>query len=126
MAKRRRQRNEALRARATGRTPLPLRKRAPVRPRLGIRGFMATIVHAARNLRMIRVRYHKVTTGEIVTRVLEPYSFRFRRLSIGRARVLFGYHRAHKSIEMYVTKRIQWVELTNRRYSPRWKVEIGV
>jgi len=95
--------------------------------RTGQRGNQAVIVTAARNLRKVRIRYTKVTTGETVERVLEPYSFRFEASSLGRGRwkYMYAYHGRHRRIEKYLVANIMAAKLTRYKYEPRWTVEIG-
>lgn len=93
----------------------------------GQRGNQAVIATAARNLRKVRIRYTKVTTGETVERILEPYSFRYGKSSLGRGRwkYLYGYHGRHRKIEKYLVANILAAKLTRYKYEPRWTVEIG-
>lgn len=85
------------------------------------------IAAAAGERKMLSIIYGpKLTNGDTVKRMVEPYSYRVRRLaSGGYGTFLFAYHPAHKSIEMYLLKYIQAAGKTNRSFSPRWPVEIG-
>ena len=104
------------------------RKKKVTRPKKKFmeRGPQAVIAHAARQGRKVRVRYTKVTTGETVERVLEPYAYRYEKSSMGSGRwkFLYGYHGSHGSIEKYLVRNIHTATLTRTYYKPRWVVEI--
>jgi len=84
-----------------------------------------SVMQAAQDNRSIVISYTRVSDGKRVKRNLDYYSLRLRKAG-GRVQpVLFGYHPAHNSIEMYVVKNIHWVKPGRRKYEPIWPVEIG-
>jgi len=100
---------------------------------MGSRGKLHVIRVAAAKRHKINVRYNKIhpRPGEEggVERVLEPYSFRFKRSVISSVPIkfMYGYHAGmgHQSIEMYAFSRVTDVKINRRKFEPRWPVEIG-
>lgn len=79
---------------------------------------------ALRNAQII-IRYVKVTTGESKRYVVAPYSYRYRKLRIGRRKMLFAYDMKDKHIKGFVLNNIRKVAITDRKFRPKWDVEIG-
>ena len=75
------------------------------------------IIHAGKSLTLIKLTY------DGAQRLVEPYSFRYRN---GRE-YFYGYNLIGGSsppgIRSFEMKRIQAVEVTNKRYTPKWPVE---
>lgn len=80
---------------------------------------------ALRNVQII-IRYRKTTTGETKQYIVAPYSYRYRRTSKGRRKMLFAYDMAAKHIKGFVLRNIRNVAITDRKFRPKWPVEIAV
>ena len=78
-------------------------------------------------LRLVEVvlTYTKETTGETKQYVVACYSYRYRRLKKGIRKLLFAWDMEDKHIKGFVTGNIRKVALTDRKYRPRWPVEIA-
>ena len=92
-------------------------------------------LYALRNVRMairegalrrvqIIITYLKITTGETVRRVVNPYSWRVRKLRIGRRKMLYAYDVDDRHIKSFVLGNIKRVALSDRKFRPMWVVEI--
>jgi hypothetical protein len=76
-----------------------------------------------RNVSII-MEYKKVTTGEKKKYLVNPYSWRTRKLKKGFKRVLFAEDKQDKKqIKMFVVENIGNVVITDQKYRPRWAVE---
>lgn len=86
-----------------------------------------SIMEAARRRSKIAMRYQKVS-GEVKTYLVEPYSYRYKKLRAGIRKVLYAYHfdpkRRKGTIKMFVLRGVKNVRVTYRRYRPRWKIEL--
>jgi len=93
-------------------------------------------LYALRNVRMairegalrrvqIIITYLKITTGDTVRRTVCPYSFRYRKLRIGRRKMLYAYDMDDGHIKSFVLGNIKRVALSDRRFAPKWRIEIG-
>lgn len=93
-------------------------------------------LYALRNTRMairegalrqveVILAYRKETTGDLVRRVVCPYSYRYRRLRSGLRKLLYAYDMEDKHIKGFVVSNIRRVALTDRKFRPRWPIEIG-
>jgi len=102
-------------------------KKASGVPSAEQRGVLAVLAHAGRNRLKVRILYTKITTAQTVERVVEPYSFRYGRCSIGPGRFkwFYGYHGRHRSIEKYLYNNIISAKITTYRFQPRWTIEIS-
>ena len=78
-------------------------------------------------LRRVQVilTYDKITTKTRVKRIVCIYSYRYRRTRIGLKKMLFAYDPAEKHIKGFVLNNIKNVAITDRKFSPIWKIEIG-
>ena len=83
-----------------------------------------TIREAALRLVQIVMRYKKATTGETKQYVVAPYSYRYRRLKSGWRKMLFAYDMREKHIKGFVVANIRNVSLTDRKFVPKWDVEL--
>lgn len=79
---------------------------------------------ALRRVQVI-ITYKKTTTNETKKYVVAPYEIKYRRLKAGRRKVLWAYDMEDKHIKSFVLRNIGNVALTDRRYVPKWPVEIG-
>jgi len=79
---------------------------------------------ALRNVQII-ITYRKTTTGETKKYVVAPYSYRYRRLKVGRRKMLFAYDMQAKHIKGFSQRDIRKVALTDRKFRPKWPVEIA-
>lgn len=74
------------------------------------------------------ITYKKLNTGEVKKYFVNPYSFRFRKLKIGRRKVLYAQDRndvrGRGEIKSFVMTGIRQVAITDRKFIPRWKIEI--
>jgi len=90
---------------------------------LSRRKFGVLIREAALELKVVRIRYKKLTTGRIEEYFVEPYSYRIRHVRTGIRKMFFAYDVKDKRIKGFVFVGIRKVEITKRKYKPRWKVE---
>lgn len=101
---------------------------------LAKRNFRLAIREAAGRSVLIAMLYTKLTTGDTLEYLLEPYSYRYRRLRMGIRKVLFAWKVGDGSnrtlpvkkqgIRSFFLGNIQAVKILHRKYKPRWKVEI--
>lgn len=103
---------------------------------LAKRHFRLTIREASRRRSIIAMLYTKLTTGDTLEYRLEPYSYRYRRLRVGIRKVFFAYKVGdvhsekrkfpvkYQGIRMFYLLNIHAVKILQRRYRPRWRVEI--
>jgi len=88
------------------------------------REFLSNLAQVAADYNVIRLNYGpKLTTGRYVSRTIEPYSLRFRKLRIGKVPVLFGFDVVKGHIKMFPIYRIHSFEYRGRKFEPRWPVE---
>jgi hypothetical protein len=90
-----------------------------------LRNVRMSIREGALRLVQIIITYTKITTGETKRYVVAPYSYRYRKLRIGVRKMLFAYDMADKHIKGFVLANIKRVALTDRKFRPKWPVEIG-
>lgn len=90
-----------------------------------LRNTRITIREGALRKVQIILTYKKVTTGETKKYVVAPYSYRYRRLKAGYRRLLFAYDMEEKKIKGYVIGNVRNVALTDRKFVPKWPVEIA-
>jgi len=113
-------------------------KKAPKRKpkRVGKTPAYGTL-YALRNVRMaireaalrhvqIIITYLKITTGETKKYVVCPYSYRYRRLRSGWRKLFFAYDMDDRHIKGFVIGNVKKVAITDRKFRPRWPVEIGI
>ena len=79
---------------------------------------------ALRNVQIV-LRYRKTTTGELKKYIVAPYSYRYRMTSKGRRKMLMAYDMKDKHIKGFVVKAIRNVVITDRKFRPKWEVEIA-
>ena len=89
-----------------------------------LRNTRLAIREAALRLVQIVITYTKITDGETHQYVVAPYSYRYRRLRVGLRKLLFAYDMEDKHIKGFVVGNIKKVALTDRRFRPRWPVEL--
>jgi len=90
-----------------------------------LRNTRLSIREAALTLVQIVITYRKETTGETKKYVVGVYSYRYRRLKSGFRKMLFAWDMEDKHIKSFVLKNIRNVALTDRRFVPKFPVEIG-
>jgi predicted DNA-binding transcriptional regulator YafY len=83
------------------------------------------IREAASRRSQIIITYRKETTGEVKKYVVAPYSYRYRRLKSGFRKMFFAYDMEARHIKGFVLRNIRNVAITDRKYVPKWAVEIG-
>lgn len=89
--------------------------------RLGIR-------ESALRQKQCIITYSKITTREINRYVVCPISYRYRKLHIGRRKMLFAWDVEDKHIKGFVLQRVRRVALTDRPYvrnAKKWPIEIA-
>lgn len=107
-------------------------KRKPVRTKKEVTGTMfakrnkrLTIREGALRQVSIMIDYKKINTGERKKYLLNPISYRYRKLKKGWRKVLFAEDKnSDKQIKMFVLDNIQNVVLTDKKFKSRWNVEI--
>lgn len=92
---------------------------------LPLRDIRVLIMRAASELKQVMIIYKKTTTGEVKRYRVAPYSYRYRRLRVGIRKMFFAYDMADQHIKGFALKNIRTVEILNRKYRPKWPVEIG-
>ena len=90
-----------------------------------LRNTRMAIREAALRLVQVIITYRKETTGETKKYVVCTYSYRYRRLKSGLKKMLFAYDMQDKHIKGFVLGNIRKVALTDRKFRPRWPVEIA-
>jgi len=90
-----------------------------------LRNKRLAIREAALRKVQIVIRYVKTTTGESKRYVVAPYSYRYRRLRVGRRKMLFAYDMSDKHIKGFSLKNIRKVAITDRKFRPKWPIEIA-
>lgn len=90
-----------------------------------IRNKRIAIREAALRGVQIVMHYTKETTGETKKYIVAPYSWRYRRLKSGLRKMLFAWDMEEDKIKSFVLSNIRNVALTDRKYVPRFLVEIG-
>lgn len=104
-------------------------KRVQTKPQRGtlwaMRNKRLSIREAALRRVQISMRYRKETTGELKTYIVAPYSYRYRRLKSGLRKMLFAYDMRDRHIKGFVIANIRNVAITDRRFVPKWPVELG-
>jgi hypothetical protein len=78
---------------------------------------------ALRRVQII-ISYTKITTHSTHRYIVCPYSYRYRRLRIGRKKLLFAWDVDDRHIKGFVLSNIRNVALTDKKFTPLWKVEI--
>lgn len=103
----------------------PTRTRAKItRTMFAIRNKRVAIREGALRRSEIIITYVKITTGERKKYVVAPYSYRYKRLKVGRRKMLYAYDMKDKRIKGFSIRNIKNVALTDRKYRPKWKIEI--
>jgi hypothetical protein len=69
--------------------------------------------------------YKKETTGETVKRICACYSYRYRRLKRGIRKLLFAWDMEDQRIKGFVVNNIRNVAILDRKFVPRWPIELG-
>jgi predicted DNA-binding transcriptional regulator YafY len=106
----------------------PVRARVPAGRRgtlFAIRNKRLAIREGALRKVQIVITYVKTTTRERKDYVVAPYSWRYRRLRVGRRKMLFAYDMKDKHIKGFALRNIRNVAITDRKYRPKWPVEIA-
>ena len=88
------------------------------------RNFRIGIKVAAKHLRQIVISYTKTTTGEHNSYHVNPYSYRYRHTKNGIRKMLFAEDAVEHRIKGFVLRMIDHVEITQKRFTPKWQVEI--
>lgn len=80
---------------------------------------------AAKGKNQIEIVYTKTTTNETKTYKVAPYSYRYKKLKIGRRKMLFAYDMKEKSIKMFSIRNVKQVKVFfGQPFVPKWKIEI--
>lgn len=104
----------------------PMKVKAPPTGTLfAIRNKRLAIAEGAKRVVQIIITYTKITTGETKKYRIAPYSYRYRKLSIGYRKVLFGWDMDDPRIKSFVLNNIKNVVITDRKFTPKWPVEFG-
>jgi len=106
-------------------------KRVGYKPKSGtmfaIRNKRLAIREAALRLVQVVLTYRKITTNETKKYIVAPYSYRYRRLRVGRRKMLFAYDMKARHIKGFAIRNIRNVAITDRKFRPKkgWPVEIS-
>jgi predicted DNA-binding transcriptional regulator YafY len=90
-----------------------------------IRNKRLAIREAALRKVQIVMTYQKTTTNETKKYTVAPYSWRYRRLKAGLRKMLFAYDMQEKHIKGFVLKNVKNVAITDRKFKPKWPIEIS-
>ena len=88
------------------------------------RSVRSIIREAAINLMLVEILYKKTTTNETKKYLIAPYELSFKRLKVGRRKVLWGYDVNSKHIKTYALRNIKTVKRTDKGFNPEWPVKI--
>ena len=103
-------------------------RRTGQKPKIGtlfaIRNKRLSIREAAMRRVQIVITYKKVTTGETKKYVVAPYSWKYLRMKAGLRKVLYAYDMKAGHIKSFVQRNIRNVAITDRKFRPKWPVEI--
>ena len=80
---------------------------------------------ALRKAQMV-VTYMKTTTNETKKYVVAPYSYRYKRLKVGRRKMLMVYDMEAKHIKGFALRNVRKVAISDRKFTPKWPVEIAI
>jgi len=89
-----------------------------------LRNTRMSIREGALRLVQIILTYKKETTGEVKKYIVCPYSWKYRRLKRGVKKVLYAFDMKDGHIKSFVQVNIKKVALTDRKFRPKWPVEI--
>jgi predicted DNA-binding transcriptional regulator YafY len=89
-----------------------------------IRNKRVTIREGALRHVQVIITYIKETTGETKKYIVAPYSYRYRRLKTGRKKMLFAWDMDDNHIKGFVLNNIRNVALTDRKFMPKYRVEL--
>lgn len=84
-----------------------------------------TLRDAALQKKDVEIVYRKTTTAELKRYVVEPYSYRYLRLKVGIRKMLFGWDTRENKIKSFALSNITQIKPLEKRFSPRFPVEIG-
>jgi predicted DNA-binding transcriptional regulator YafY len=73
----------------------------------------------------IIITYKKTTTGETKKYVVAPYEFKFRKLKVGLRKMLYAWDMKDRRIKSFALRDIRKVALTDRKFTPKWPIQIG-
>lgn len=79
---------------------------------------------ALRRAQMI-ITYRKTTTGETKKYIVAPYSYRYRRLKVGRRKMLYAWDMKERHIKSFSLKDIRKAVISDRKFRPKWDIEIA-
>jgi predicted DNA-binding transcriptional regulator YafY len=111
--------------RAPKRKPTKVGKPPAYGTMYALRNKRLAIREAALRLVQIIITYKKITTGETKSYVVAPYSYRYRKLRVGVKKLLYAYDMEDKHIKGFVLSNIRKVALTDRKFRPKWPVELA-
>ena len=70
------------------------------------------------------ITYTKITTGETDKWIVCPYEIKFRKLKIGLRKMLYAWDTEEQKIKSFVVNNIKNVHLTDRKFIPKWKIQL--
>jgi len=110
---------------APRRKPKRVGKKPPYGTLYALRNVRLAIREACLRLVQVILTYKKETTNETKQYIVACYSYRYRRLKSGVKKLLFAWDMEDKRIKGFVVRNIRKVALTDRKYRPKWPVEIA-
>ena len=57
---------------------------------------------------------------------LAPYSYRYKRLAVGRRKMLMVYDMEATHIKGFALRNVKKVAISDRKFKPKWSIEIAV
>ena len=109
--------------------PRRLPKRVGRKPNRGtlfaIRNKRLTIAESALRKVQVIITYTKTTTGETNKYICYPMSYRTRMLKVGRRKMLYVWDMEDRHTKSFAIKSIRNVVLTDRKFRPKYPIEIG-
>lgn len=74
---------------------------------------------------LLWITYTKTTDGTTHSYLVEPYSFRYRRIKVGIRKMLYGFDVEDGHIKSFALRNIKSATNTKQKYRPKFKVEIA-
>ena len=109
----------------------PLKAKKPKKPKadmnkvVGAHAKRLYVIRAADSKLHVKIKYRKVS-GETKTYVVAPYSYRWRKNKNGtRWKALYAYDSDENKIKSFYIRNIKSVSMTEKKFRPKWRIEIG-
>jgi predicted DNA-binding transcriptional regulator YafY len=84
-----------------------------------------SIRNSAGTKTLLWITYTKTTDGETHSYLVEPYSFRYRRIKVGIRKMLYAYDIADGHIKSFALRNIISSKNMKEKFRPKFKIEIA-